>query len=408
MRVFYTAKSFSGEMKSGELSVKDERDLAMQLRAEEFILTSFKKLEDENSASGNIKVSFMDRFSSIPVSEKMMLARNLSVMISSGLPLSRAVKNITTQTQNKAFAKVLNNILESLQSGNTFADYLAKYPGIFDELFVNMVRVGESTGNLEEVLNILAGQLEKEHELISKVKGAMMYPMVIITAMIGIGILMMIYVVPQITGVFKDLGADLPLSTRFIIASSNALKDHSILVFIGFFMIGIFLKLFLTTEVGKKTLSFISIRIPVVKDIIIKVNCARFSRIYSSLLRSGVPILEALNIISRTLTNFYYKKALVKAAESIQKGVNLSKVFYEEKIIFPIMVPQMIEVGEETGKTETILLKLAEFYEKEVDQKTKNMSSIIEPVLMIIIGSAVGFFAISILQPMYSVMGSIK
>ena len=408
MRVFYTAKSFSGEMKSGELSVKDERDLAMQLRAEEFILTSFKKLEDENSASGNIKVSFMDRFSSIPVSEKMMLARNLSVMISSGLPLSRAVKNITTQTQNKAFAKVLNNILESLQSGNTFADSLAKYPGIFDELFVNMVRVGESTGNLEEVLNILAGQLEKEHELISKVKGAMMYPMVIITAMIGIGILMMIYVVPQITGVFKDLGADLPLSTRFIIASSNALKDHSILVFIGFFMIGIFLKLFLTTEVGKKTLSFISIRIPVVKDIIIKVNCARFSRIYSSLLRSGVPILEALNIISRTLTNFYYKKALVKAAESIQKGVNLSKVFYEEKIIFPIMVPQMIEVGEETGKTETILLKLAEFYEKEVDQKTKNMSSIIEPVLMIIIGSAVGFFAISILQPMYSVMGSIK
>ena len=408
MRVFYTAKSFSGEMKSGELSVKDERDLAMQLRAEEFILTSFKKLEDENSASGNIKVSFMDRFSSIPVSEKMMLARNLSVMISSGLPLSRAVKNITTQTQNKAFAKVLNNILESLQSGNTFADSLAKYPGIFDELFVNMVRVGESTGNLEEVLNILAGQLEKEHELISKVKGAMMYPMVIITAMIGIGILMMIYVVPQITGVFKDLGADLPLSTRFIIASSNALKDHSILVFIGFFMIGIFLKLFLTTEVGKKTLSFISIRIPVVKDIIIKVNCARFSRIYSSLLRSGVPILEALNIISRTLTNFYYKKALVKAAESIQKGVNLSKVFYEEKIIFPIMVPQLIEVGEETGKTETILLKLAEFYEKEVDQKTKNMSSIIEPVLMIIIGSAVGFFAISILQPMYSVMGSIK
>ena len=121
-----------------------------------------------------------------------------------------------------------------------------------------------------------------------------------------------------------------------------------------------------------------------------------------------MPILEALNIISRTLTNFYYKKALVKAAESIQKGVNLSKVFYEEKIIFPIMVPQMIEVGEETGKTETILLKLAEFYEKEVDQKTKNMSSIIEPVLMIIIGSAVGFFAISILQPMYSVMGSIK
>lgn len=407
MRVFYTAKSFSGETKSGELTVKDERDLAVQLRAEEFILTSFKKL-DEEASNGGVKVDFFDRFTKIPVSEKMMLARNLSVMISSGLPLSRAVKNITTQTQNKSFAKVLNNVLESLQAGNTFADSLAKYPGIFDELFVNMVRVGETTGNLEEVLDILAGQLEKEYELLSKVKGAMMYPMVIVGAMILIGIVMMIYVVPQITGVFKDLGAELPITTKFIIASSNAMRDHAVLVILGVISVGIFLKLFLMTKVGERTLSFVAINLPVVKDIIIKVNCARFSRIYSSLLKSGVPILEALGILSRTLTNVYYKNALLKAAESIQKGVNLSKVFYEESKIFPVMVPQMIEVGEETGKTETILLKLAEFYEKEVDQRTKNMSSIIEPVLMIFIGTAVGFFAISILQPMYSVLGSIK
>jgi type IV pilus assembly protein PilC len=407
MRVFYTAKSFSGETKSGEMVVKDERDLAMQLRVDDFILTSFKKMDEDVSGS-EVKVSFLDRFTSIPISEKMMLARNLSVMISSGLPLSRAVKNITNQTENKSFAKILGKILENLQAGNTFADCLAKYPGIFDELFVNMVRVGEATGNLEEVLDILAGQLEKEHELLSKVKGAMMYPAVIIVAMIGIGILMMIYVVPQITGVFKDLNADLPATTKFIIASSTALREHSVLVFVGFFVVGVLAKLSLMTAIGKKILSFIAIRMPVVKDIIIKVNCARFSRIYSSLLKSGVPIIEALNILSRTLTNFYYKNALLKAVDSIQKGVNLSKVFYEEKMIFPVMVPQMIEVGEETGKTETILLKLAEFYEKEVDQRTKNMSSIIEPVLMIFIGGAVGFFAISILQPMYSVLGSIK
>jgi len=407
MRVFYTAKSFSGETKSGELTVKDERDLAVQLRAEEFILTSFKKLDEENQ-DGSTKVNFFDRFTKIPVSEKMMLARNLSVMISSGLPLSRAVRNIVTQTQNKSFAKVLNNILESLQAGNTFADSLAKYPGIFDELFVNMVRVGETTGNLEEVLDILASQLEKEYELLSKVKGAMMYPMVVVVAMILIGIVMMMYVVPQITGVFKDLNADLPATTQFIIASSDAMKNHAVLVILGVILVGTGLKLFLMTTVGEILVSFIAIRMPVVRDIVIKVNCARFSRIYSSLLRSGVPILEALNILSRTLTNVYYKRALLKSAESVQKGVNLSKIFYEEKSIFPIMVPQMIEVGEETGKTETILLKLAEFYEKEVDQRTKNMSSIIEPVLMIVIGSAVGFFAISILQPMYSVLGSIK
>jgi len=406
MRVFYTAKSFSGETKSGEMNVKDERDLATQLREEEFVLTSFKSLEEDKDERA--KINFLDRFSSVPVSEKMMLARNLSVMISSGLPLSRAIKNITLQTRNKKFIKVLEDVQNGLQSGGTFADCLAKYPGIFNELFVNMVRVGETSGNLEEVLDILAGQLEKEHELLSKVKGAMTYPAVIIVAMIGIGILMMVYVVPQITGVFKDLNADLPASTRFIISSSTLLREHYILVFLAMIGLGVGAKFFSTTDMGKKVFGFIVINIPVINNIVIKVNCARFARIYSSLLKSGISVVEALNILSRTLTNFYYKRALIHAAENIQKGVNLSQLIYAEKKIFPILVPQMIEVGEETGKTETVLLKLAEFYEKEIDQKTKNLSSIIEPVLMIVIGSAVGFFAISILQPMYSVLENIK
>lgn len=405
MRVFYTAKSFSGETKSGEMNVKDERDLAAQLRAEDFILTSFKSLEEDEKT---VHVNFFDRFSTIPISEKMMLARNLSVMISSGLPLLRAVKNITAQTKNKKFIKVLEDIQEGLQSGNTFADCLAKYPRIFNELFVNMVRVGEASGNLEEVLNILAAQLEKEHDLMSKVKGAMTYPAVIIVAMIGIGILMMIYVVPQITGVFKDLNADLPASTRFIIGASDLLKNHYLLVLLGMLFLSLGSKIFSTTDLGRKMFGLLIINIPVVKNIVIKVNCARFARIYSSLLKSGISVVEALNILSRTLTNFYYKRALERAAENIQKGVNLSKLLYEEKKIFPVLVPQMIEVGEETGKTETVLMKLAEFYEEEVDQKTKNLSSIIEPVLMIVIGSAVGFFAVSILQPMYSVLENIK
>ncbi|MFA6383148.1 MAG: type II secretion system F family protein [Parcubacteria group bacterium] len=405
-KVVYTAKSFSGETKGGEMNVKDERDLANQLRSENFILTSFKVLEEEKNDKA--KVNFLDRFSSIPVSEKMMFARNLSVMISSGLPLSRAIKNITSQTKNKRFIKVLEDIQEGLQSGNTFADSLTKYPGIFNELFVNMVRVGEASGNLEEVLNILAGQLEKEHEIISKVKGAMTYPAVILVAMMGIGVLMMIFVVPQITGVFKDLNANLPPTTQFIISASDFMKYHYLILIFGMIALALGLKVLTTTPIGKKIFGFLAIRIPVVKNIVIKVNCARFARIYSSLLKSGVSVVEALKILSRTLTNFYYKRALENAAENIQKGVNLSKLFYEEKKIFPILVPQMIEVGEETGKTEMVLMKLAEFYEAEVDQQTKNLSSIIEPVLMIIIGSAVGFFAISILQPMYSVLENIK
>lgn len=386
--------------------VKDERDLANQLRAEGFILTSFEKIEEEKS--NKVQVKFVDRFYSIPLKEKMMMVRNLSVMIASGLPLSRAIRGIALQAKNKKLIKILNDIQENIQSGANFSDSLVKYPGVFGDLFVNMIRVGESSGNLEETLQILANQLEKEHELINKVRGAFVYPSVIVVAMIGIGVIMMIYVVPQITGVFADLNAELPATTQFIIATSDFLRNHYIisLALVIFLVLG--LKVLTMFQAGKKIINFIMINAPLMKNIIIKVNCARFARIYSSLLKSGVPITETLRILSRTLTNYYYQKALIRAVENIQKGVNLSKIIYKENKIFPLLVPQMIEIGEETGKTETVLMKLAEFYEGEVDQISKNLSSIIEPVLMLIIGGAVGFFAISMLQPMYSVMASLK
>jgi type IV pilus assembly protein PilC len=329
-------------------------------------------------------------------------------MISSGLPLSRAVSNIAVQTKNKRFSSVLIDINKNIQAGESFSDSLAKYPGIFGDLFVNMVRVGEVSGNLEEVLDILAVQLEKEHDLTSKVKGAMTYPAVIVVAMIGIAILMLTYILPKITGVFTDMNVALPASTRFVIGVSDALRNHGFLVGAGFVLGIFFLRIFVKTEAGKKTIGFLAIHIPAVSNIVIKVNCARFARIYSSLLKSGVSVVESLKILSDTMTNFYYKRAINDGIEKVQKGVNLSVVIGENPHIFPVLVTQMLQVGEETGRTETVLLKLAEFYEDEVTQISKNLSSIIEPILMIFIGSAVGFFAISMLQPMYSIMDNIK
>ncbi|MFA6047198.1 MAG: type II secretion system F family protein [Parcubacteria group bacterium] len=406
MKVFYTAKSFSGETKSGEMEVKNERDLAASLRADGFMLTSFKEFKKEES--GGTKIKFLDRFVGISVKEKMIFARNLRVMVASGLTLSRAISNISAQIKNKRFKKILGEIFADIQAGHTFADSLSKYPGIFNDLFVNMVKVGEASGNLEEVLGILEIQLEKEHELASKIRGAMMYPSVILVAMFGIGIIMLTYILPKLMGVFKDMDVTLPKSTQVIIAISDFLSKYNVFVMIGIVAVGIFLKFFLTTSAGKKTMSFIAINTPVVNNLVIKINCARFSRIYSSLLKSGVSVIEALRIVSKTLTNHYYQIALEEGIEQVQKGVNLSKVIGKNPRVFPVLVAQMIEVGEETGKTEGILMKLAEFYEEEVNNITKNMSSIIEPVLMIIIGSAVGFFAVSMLQPMYSIMDNIK
>lgn len=383
----------------------DEKSLAQQLRGEGFLVTSIHKIEEEQQVQG---VKFWDRFKTVPLKEKMVFARNLSVMISSGLTVARAVSNLSQQTTNKQFRVILEDVHSEMQSGKTLSEGLAKYPGVFNELFVNMVRVGETAGNLDEVLKIVAVQLEKEHELMGKVKGAMIYPAVIIAAMVGIGILMLTFVLPKILGVFKDMQVELPPATKFIIGLSELFQAHGILVFLGFILLLIGGKIFLGQSAGKRMLSFISVRLPAISNIVIKVNCARFARIYSSLLRSGVTVVDALKIISNTLTNVYYKEAIVSGIEDIQKGVELSKVLRSYPKIFPILVAQITEVGEETGKTEAVLLQLAEFYEEEVNQITKNLSSIIEPVLMIFIGSAVGFFAIAMLQPMYSLMDNIK
>jgi type IV pilus assembly protein PilC len=406
MRVFYSAKNFSGETKSGEMDVRDERDLAMQLRADGYILTSFKELKTSKEKTGRVK--FLDRFVSISLTDKLMFTRNLSVMIASGLPLSKALKNITLQTKKKKFAAILNEIYDSIQAGNSFADGLQKYPGIFSDLFVNMIRVGEASGNLDEVLDILAVQLEKEHDLISKVKGALTYPAVILVAMFGIGIIMLTYVLPRILSTFDGMNVTLPESTMIVIAISNFLRFHSILAVSLFVGVIVGLRLYFKTQAGKKTLGFLAINSPLVSNLVIKINCGRFARIYSSLLKSGVSVVEALRILSDTLTNYYYRNAFLDAIDKVQKGIPLSEVIAKNPKIFPILVTQMIQVGEETGKTDLVLLKLAEFYEAEVDQLSKNMSSIIEPVLMIVIGSAVGFFAVSMLEPMYSIMNQIQ
>ncbi len=402
----YTAKSYSGETKGGEAVARDEKALAQQLRGDGFLVTSMALVKEEQP--NDLHVKFLGNFNSVPLKEKMVFARNLSVMISSGLTISRAVSNLALQVEHKGFKKILGDIFDEMQNGKTLSEGLAKYQEVFGDLFINMVRVGEVAGNLDEVLKLVAIQLEKEHDLKGKVKGAMIYPAVILSVMIVIGILMLTYVLPKMMGVFKDMDAELPATTQFLVDASDLMRNNGLAVAVAFFGLMIFLKFFLKREAGKKTLSFFALRAPIFSPIIKQVNCARFARIYSSLLKSGVSAVDALKIISNTLSNYYYKKALLKGMEDIQKGIPLSLILSNHQDIFPMLVSQIVQVGEETGKTETVLLQLAEYYEDEVDQITKNMSSIIEPLLMVVIGVSVGFFAVAMLQPMYSLMDNIK
>lgn len=407
----YTAKSITGELKAGSQEAGSEAELAHALRDQGFILTSLDTAAGQTitaPASSNLKnldlMEFLPFFNSVPLAEKMIFARHLAVMIGAGLSMTRALDILSLQTKNKNFSKTIKIIKENVNQGQTFADSLAKYPKIFSELFVNMVRVGESSGSLEETLKILAYQMEKEHELKSKVKSAMIYPAIIITVMFAIGILMMVMVVPKLTQTFKEMGSDLPLTTQLLISFSDFLSAHWLIGIIGLITLLALGRLAIKTSTGKMAADWVLLRLPIFGEITKKVNSARLARTLGALVESSVPIVQSLQIIAGTLGNSFFRQSLVQASTNMQKGGQLSKFIDTYPQLYPAMVGQMISVGEETGTLGTVLGKLADFYEEEVANVTKGMAAIIEPVLMVIIGAAVGFFAISMIQPMYSVM----
>ena len=401
----YTAKSISGEEKTGKIDTKDVHQLSTILKSQGFILidAALEKDKEKNNIL-NINIPFL---SGVSLTDKMMFTRNLQVMISAGLSLPKALQVLALQGKSKIFKKAILDIKEEVIKGHNFSDSLKKYPNIFSELFQNMIKVGEEAGNLEEVLGILSKQMDREHELKSKIVGALMYPAIIIIAMIGIGILMLVMVVPSIAETFEDLGTELPATTQFIIGLGTFLAEKWYLSLIGTIIFVNFIWFGLKSKKIKKEIDKILLKLPIVSALIKKTNSATTARTLSSLISAGIPIVRSLEIVSNTLGNFYYKKALSEASEKVKKGGKLSDALDHYKEIYPIIVVQMIRVGEETGETADILSKLADFFEEEVGNATKNMASVIEPILMLVVGAVIGFFAISMIQPMYSMLESI-
>lgn len=403
----YSAKSLTEDKdKSGTMEAKDLRELAYSLKEEGFILIKAESQNKDKESGHKLRAS-IPFLNNVSLTEKMMFTRNLQVMTISGLSLPRSLDILSSQSKNKRFKKILLEIKERIVKGENFSVALKSYPNIFSDLYQNMIKVGEESGTLEEVLGILARQLERDHDLKSKIKSALMYPAVILFAMSTIGVLMMVMVVPKLAGTFQDLGVELPITTKFIIALANFIttKWYLFIIFIIIFIFGIWIS-FKNKKVRKITDALL-LRTPIFSPLIIKTNSARFSRTLSSLMGGGVSIVRSLEITSGVLGNFYFKEALIKASEQVGKGKKISDSLEEYKHIYPIMVLQMIKVGEETGETSSILAKLADFYEEEVTNSTKSLASIIEPVLMLVIGAAIGFFAVSMIQPMYSILDTI-
>lgn len=402
---YYTAKSQDGKTKKGSMEAKDKHGLAQVLRQKGFILTSAQSLEEKKQEK---KIALLDKLKGFlgraSLVEKLIFTRHLGVMIGAGFSLHKALETLARQTPNQNFRKIINDLVTRIKKGESLADSLSHYPKVFNDFFISMIRVGEKGGNLEEVLKILAQYLKKEHAFRSKVRGAMVYPAVILVAMIGIGILMMIMVVPKITAMFEELEVDLPITTQILIGISKFLSNYFYMGVIAFLILIVALFKLLRTKKGKYILSWIFLKFPFLNKMTKKINCARFARSFSSLMESGVPIIECLNITSQTVGNVFYTNSLNEIAIEVKKGKRLQESLENYKEIYPILVSQMIGVGEETGELSNIMARLADFYEEEVTNITDNLTSIIEPVLMIILGAIVAFFAISMIQPMYSMM----
>jgi len=352
------------------------------------------------------KINYM--LSRVKSDELTMMTRNIGSMLKAGLTISRALSVVERQSTNPRLKGVLKRIVERINQGDQFHETLKEFPKVFNDLYRAMVRAGEESGSLAESLQTLAVQMERSNTLMKKIKGAMIYPIIVMTVMVVIGILMMIYVMPQITGVFKGMQMDLPATTQFLILASDFMVNYTVIVLAGLIGGIIGFIYFLKTKIGKIVTSWIIPKLPIIGTLAKETNSARTARTLSSLLSSGVDVLQSIEITKEVLQNVYYKEILNNAALRVEKGTALSEVFIERTDLYPVLVGEMIMVGEETGQIAGMLGELAIFYETEVERKTKDLSTIIEPLLMVVIGGSVGFLALALIAPIYSISDGLQ
>jgi len=365
------------------------------------------ELAEEKPAGAFSLESLNNIFQSVPLDEKVVFTRNLAAMLEAGLTASRALSVMERQTKNQAFKPVIGSLIAEVKRGSNFSSALAKFPNVFSSLMISMARAGEESGKLSESLRVVGTQMERASNLTKKVRGALIYPTIVLLAMIGIAVLMLIFVVPTLTQTFKELNTDLPPTTEGIIVVSNFLTEHTLiaLTLMGLVVVG-FMSL-ARTKAGKTALDWLFLHIPVISGLVQETNAARTARTLSSLLSAGVDVLLSLSITREVLESHYYKKVLLEAEANVTKGGQMSVSFAAYPKLYPPLVSEMIAVGEETGRLSDLLKETAEFYEESVERQTKDLSTIIEPFLMIIIGAGVGFFALSMIAPIYSLSNAI-
>jgi len=394
---FYTAKAINGKTVTGTSTAKDVHELSQGLK--DGGLTLIKAGLSDSSEKKWYKISILGR---VPVAEKIVMTRNLSVMVATGLPLIKSFEVLSGQTKNEKLKDALLAVKERINKGERLHTAMAMHPDVFNDFFLSMIEIGEEAGTLEEVLKILALQLEKEHRLKSEIQGAMIYPGIVLALLLFVGAVIVVVVLPKLNTFFSSMAAKIPFYTRMLLDFGQfAQKNWPVLIIIPA-VLAFLIWLGLKTKTGKWTRDTLFLKIPVISTFVKKNNCAILIRSLSSLLGSGVAMTRSLEVASGTVSNFYFKKAISESLEKIKKGEKLYEALIPHKDIFPFGVIEMLQVGEETGKTSSVLKTLADFYEDELIAATAKLSAAIEPILILFLGAMVAFFAFSIIEPMYS------
>lgn len=392
-----------GKEHSGVEEASDKFALYKVFQTRGETIVSAKEIEKSFNVFNKLSISF----GGVKTPDKIMFAKNLSAMLIAGLSLSRSLSVLSRQIKSKKFKLILQSLQDGLNRGQSFSQSLKEFPQVFSTLFVSMVASGEESGNLSGALHIVGEQIEKTYLLQKKIKGAMMYPGIIFCVMIAIAILMFVFVVPKLTETFSEFKVELPLSTRVVIGISETLQNNFIMVLIVALIAGIGIRYYTKSLQGKKFFHRLFLKIPIIGHIVQEVNSARLARTLSSLLTSGVDVVGSLGITGEVVQNYHYQAMLKEVAEKVQKGQPLAPLFAEREDLYPVFVGEMIGVGEETGTLSKVLFDIAVYYENEVDQKTKDLSTVIEPFLMVFIGAGVGFFALAMISPIYSISNNI-
>lgn len=409
MKYLYVGKNSKGETQNGSLDAPNEGVAAKILQDQKLFVLSLKP-EGAKSFSGsqplNISLSIPILGKRVSLKDKIIFTQQLAMMIKSGLPLVDAFTALEEQTENKYFSGVIKDIKEEVRGGKALSLALGKYPNIFSKLYLATVSSGEKSGKLDDILARLAEELEKDYDLITKIKNAATYPILIICALIGIVILMLLFVIPQIKKIFVDMGVQLPLVTRIVLGTSDILINFWYLFLIGIIGLTIGIRYYAKTEKGGLFWDNLKIKIPLVGKVIQKVYIARLCRTAGMLVASGLPILDIIKTSSEVINNKIYRNALNRVRDKIENGQTFSEALKQEKI-FPAMLYHLVYVGEKSGKLDDILLSMAAFFDKEVEASTDNLANLVEPMMIIFVGAGVGLIVASVIMPIYSLVNVI-